>query len=252
MEKMPLHFKRHLAIFSKNAPLVSFIYKDNQDKMQSALREVRKRFGEKHPLYIGGEKVWTDNLTPSVSPAEPSEIVGYGTEAGIPEAERAVKAARAAFETWRWTPVGRAGAFARSGGRHFGASPLRAFGGRSFEIAKAWSEADADIREAIDFCRFYAQQMRRLGRPKTYPNRFPAKKKYHQLLAARRRVCDRAVEFPIAILCGMAAAAVVTGNTVIMKPSEQSIICGAMLMQIFEEAGVSGRRIEFSIRPPAL
>ncbi|PYJ28602.1 MAG: L-glutamate gamma-semialdehyde dehydrogenase, partial [Verrucomicrobia bacterium] len=55
----------------KNAPLVSFIYKDNQDKMQSALREVRKRFGEKHPLYIGGEKVWTDNLTPSVSPAEP-------------------------------------------------------------------------------------------------------------------------------------------------------------------------------------
>src|SRR5437899_4587325 len=86
----------------RNAPLVSFIYKDSQDKMQSALREVRKRFGEKHPLYIGGEKVWSDNLTPSVNPAEPTEIVGYGTEAGVPEAERAVKAARAAFETWRW------------------------------------------------------------------------------------------------------------------------------------------------------
>src|SRR5947207_15422967 len=54
----------------RNAPLVSFIYKDNQDKMQSALREVRKRLGEKHPLYIGGEKIWTDNLTPSVNPAE--------------------------------------------------------------------------------------------------------------------------------------------------------------------------------------
>src|SRR5207249_5656149 len=87
-----------------NAPLVSFIYKDSQDKMQSALREARLRFGEKHPLYIGGEKVWTDNLTPSVNPSEPTEIVGYGTEAGIPEAERAVKAARAAFEKWRWTP----------------------------------------------------------------------------------------------------------------------------------------------------
>src|ERR1043166_7814125 len=47
----------------RNAPLVSFIYKDGQDKMQSALREVRKRLGEKHPLYIGGEKIWTDNLT---------------------------------------------------------------------------------------------------------------------------------------------------------------------------------------------
>ena len=66
--------------------------------------DLRKRFGEKHPLYIGGEKIWTDNLTPSVNPAEPTEIVGYGTEAGVDEAERAVKAARAAFEKWRWTP----------------------------------------------------------------------------------------------------------------------------------------------------
>src|SRR5258708_30732597 len=72
--------------------------------MQSALREARKRFGEKHPLYIGGEKIWTDNLTPSVNLAEPTEIVGYGTEAGVDEAERAVKAARAAFEKWRWPP----------------------------------------------------------------------------------------------------------------------------------------------------
>src|SRR6266550_3958858 len=111
----------------RNAPLVSFIYKDNQDKMQSALREARKRFGEKHPLYIGGEKIWTDNLTPSVSPAAPTEIVAFG------------------IAPWN---------------------------------------------------------------------------------------------FPIAILCGMAAAGVVTGNAVIMKPSEQSIICGAMLMQVFEEAGV--------------
>src|SRR5438067_46458 len=78
----------------RNAPLVSFIYKDSQDKMQSALREARKAFGEKHPLYIGGEKIWTDNLTPSVNPAAPTEIVGYGTEAGVDEAERAVKAAR--------------------------------------------------------------------------------------------------------------------------------------------------------------
>src|SRR5437762_11928704 len=126
----------------RNAPLVSFIYKDNQDKMQSALREVRKRFGEKHPLYIGGEKVWTDSLTPSVSPAEPSEIIGYGTEAGIPEAERAVKAARAAFETWRWTPVEeRARLLDRAADilerRRYELSAVEVF-----EVAKAWPEAD--------------------------------------------------------------------------------------------------------------
>src|SRR5438128_765468 len=221
----------------KNAPLVSFIYKDNQDKMQSALREVRKRFGEKHPLYIGGEKVWTDNLTPSVSPAEPSEIVGYGTEAGIPEAERAVKAARAAFETWRWTPVEeRARLLDRAADilerRRYELSAVEVF-----EVAKAWSEADADIREAIDFCRFYAQQMRRLGRPKL-TQQVPGEESYHHYWPRGVAFVVAPWNFPIAILCGMTSAALVTGNTVIMKPSEQSIICGAMLMQVFEEAGV--------------
>src|SRR6476469_5256947 len=84
----------------RNSPLVNFVYKDSQDKMRSALREARQRFGEKYPLVIGGEKVWTDALTPSVNPSAPDEIVGYGSEAGVPEAERAVKAAREAFGKW--------------------------------------------------------------------------------------------------------------------------------------------------------
>src|SRR5919197_2780793 len=221
----------------RNAPLVSFIYKDSQDKMQSALHEVRKRLGEKHPLYIGGEKVWTDNLTPSVNPGEPNEIVGYGTEAGVDEAERAVKAARAAFEKWRETPFEeRAQLLERAADilerRRYELSAVEIF-----EVGKPWSEADADIREAIDFCRFYAQQMRRLGSPKL-TQQVPGEESYHHY-------CPRGVafviapwNFPIAILCGMASAGVVTGNAVIMKPSEQSIVCGAMLMQVFEEAGV--------------
>src|SRR5712671_78098 len=221
----------------RNAPLVSFIYKDSQDKMQSALREVRKRFGEKHPLYIGGEKIWTDNLTPSVNPAAPTEIVGYGTEAGVDEAERAVKAARAAFEKWRWTPFEeRAQLLERAADimerRRYELSAVEVF-----EVGKPWSEADADIREAIDFCRFYAQQMRRLGRPKL-TQRVPGEESYHHYWARGVAFVIAPWNFPIAILCGMASAGVVTGNTVIMKPSEQSIVCGAMLMQVFEEAGV--------------
>src|SRR5216110_2568625 len=221
----------------RNAPLVSFIYKDSQDKMQSALREARKRFGEKHPLYIGGEKIWTDNLTPSVNPAEPTEIVGYGTEAGVEEAERAVKAARAAFEKWRWTSFEeRAQLLERAADilerRRYELSAVEVF-----EVGKPWSEADADIREAIDFCRFYAQQMRRLGRPKLTPQ-VPGEESYHHYWPRGVAFVVAPWNFPIAILCGMASAGIVTGNAVIMKPSEQSIICGAMLMQVFEEAGV--------------
>ena len=228
----------------RNSPLVNFAYKDSQEKMQGALREVRKRFGEKYPLVIGGEKVWTDQLTPSVNPSAPDEIVGYGSEAGIPEAERAVKAAREAFGKWSRTPFEeRARLLERAADimerRRYELSAVEVF-----EVGKPWNEADGDIREAIDFCRFYAQQMRRLGRPKL-TQRVPGEDSYHHYWPRGVTFVIAPWNFPIAILCGMASAGVVTGNTVIMKPSEQSIICGAMLMQVFEEAGVPSGVLNF-------
>ena len=221
----------------RNSPLVNFVYKDSQDKMCSALREVRNRFGEKYPLVIGGEKLWTDQLTPSVNPSAPDEIVGYGSEAGIPEAERAVKAAREAFGKWSRTSVEeRARLLERAADimerRRYELSAVEVF-----EVGKPWKEADADIREAIDFCRFYADQIRRLGRPKL-TQRVPGEESYHHYWPRGVAFVIAPWNFPIAILCGMASAGVVTGNTVIMKPSEQSIVCGVMLMQVFEEAGV--------------
>jgi RHH-type transcriptional regulator, proline utilization regulon repressor / proline dehydrogenase / delta 1-pyrroline-5-carboxylate dehydrogenase len=228
----------------RNSPLVNFAYKDSQEKMQGALREVRKRFGEKYPLVIGGEKIWTDQLTPSVNPSAPEQIVGYGSEAGISEAERAVKAAREAFGKWSRTPFEeRARLLERAADimerRRYELSAVEVF-----EVGKPWNEADGDIREAIDFCRFYAQQMRRLGRPKL-TQRVPGEDSYHHYWPRGVAFVIAPWNFPIAILCGMASAGVVTGNTVIMKPSEQSIVCGAMLMQVFEEAGVPSGVLNF-------
>src|SRR5438477_846956 len=221
----------------RNSPLVNFAYKDSQDKMQTALREVRKRFGEKYPLVIGGEKVWTEELTPSVNPSALDEIVGYGSEAGIPEAERAVKAAREAFAKWSRTSVEERARLLESAADILERRRYELSAVEVFEVGKPWNEADADIREAIDFCRFYAEQMRRLGRPKL-TQRVPGEESYHHYWARGVAFVIAPWNFPIAILCGMASAGVVTGNTVIMKPSEQSIVCAAMLMQVFEEAGV--------------
>jgi len=228
----------------RNSPLVNFVYKDSQDKMRSALREARQRFGEKYPLVIGGEKVWTDELTPSVNPSAPDEIVGYGSEAGVPEAERAVKAAREAFGKWSRTSVEeRARLLERAADilerRRYELSAVDVF-----VVGKPWNEAAADIREAIDFCRFYSEQMRRLGRPKL-TQRVPGEESYHHYWARGVAFVIAPWNFPIAILCGMASAGVVTGNTVIMKPSEQSIVCAAMLMQVFEEAGVPAGVLNF-------
>src|SRR5437016_11526995 len=106
-----------------------------------------------------------------------------------------------------------------------------------FEVGKPWAEADGDIREAVDFCRFYAGQMRQIGRPRLTQH-VPGEESYQHYWPRGVALVIAPWNFPIAILCGMVSAALVTGNTVIMKPSEQSIICGAMLMEIFQEAGV--------------
>src|SRR5216117_3182792 len=220
----------------KNASLTNFVYPESQEKMRAAVREVRARFGQKYPLVIDGKEVWTDKLLPSLNPSAPDQIVGLVAEAGIPEAESAAKAARRAFDSWSRTPfeercelLERVAAILDR--RRFELSAVEIF-----EVGKAWAEADADIREAMDFCLFYAHQMRLLGKPRLTQH-VPGEESYQHYWPRGVTLVIAPWNFPLAILCGMVSAALVTGNTVIMKPSEQSVIIGAMLMEIYEEAG---------------
>src|SRR5213592_655795 len=221
----------------ENAPLTNFADQENQDKMRRALSEMRARLGKEYPLVINGEKVFTGKTIASINPSSPDTVVGAVVEAGIPEAERAVKAARDAFEKWRWTPfeeraqlLERAAAIMER--RRFELAALEVF-----EVGKPWTEADGDIREAIDFCLFYAQQMRFIGRPRL-TQQVPGEESYYHYWPRGVAFVIAPWNFPLAILCGMTTAALVTGNTVIMKSAEQSAVCGAMLMEILEEAGV--------------
>ncbi len=221
----------------ENASLTNFTEQTNQDKMRAALSEMRTRLGREYSLVINGEKIRTGKTIASINPSSPDDVVGAVAEAGISEAERAVQAARGAFEKWRWTPVEeRAQLLERAAAimdrRRFELAALEVF-----EVGKPWTEADGDIREAIDFCLFYAQQMRRIGRPRLTQH-IPGEESYYHYWPRGVAFIIAPWNFPLAILCGMATAALVTGNTVIMKPAEQSAVCGAMLMEIFEEAGV--------------
>src|SRR6266566_2204090 len=228
----------------ENAPLTNFALPENQEKMRAALRKQRKQLGRKVPLTINGEKIWTDEIFSSVNPSQPDQIVGYAAEAGIPEAERAVAAARAAFEKWRRTSfeercqlLERAAQILER--RRFELAALEVF-----EVGKPWAQADGDIAEAIDFCTFYARQMRLKGRPRLTQN-VPGEESYQHYWPRGVALIIAPWNFPMAILCGMVSAALVTGNTVIMKPSEQSVIIGAMLMEIYEEAGVAPGVLNF-------
>src|SRR6267142_1783423 len=221
----------------RNASLTNFVYPESQGRMRVALRDVRARFGQKYPLVIDGKEIWTDKLLPSLNPSAPDQIIGFIAEAGIPEAENAVRAARRAFESWSRTPfeqrcqlLERVAAILDR--RRFELSAVEVF-----EVGKAWAEADGDIREAMDFCLFYAQQMRLIGRPRLTQH-VPGEESYYHYWPRGVAFVIAPWNFPLAILCGMTTAALVTGNAVIMKPAEQSAVCGAMLMEILEEAGV--------------
>src|SRR5256885_5965621 len=221
----------------ENAALVNFVYKENQDRMREALAHMKTQLGQKYPLVINGDRVWTENTIASINPTSPEDVVGHVAEAGIPEAERAVTAARSAFEKWSRTPFEtRCRLLERAADimhrRRYELSALEVY-----EVGKAWAEADGDIREAIDFCLFYAQQMRLIGRPRLTQHVL-GEESYQHYWPRGVALVIAPWNFPMAILSGMTTAALVTGNTVIMKPAEQSAVIGAMLMEIFEEAGV--------------
>jgi RHH-type proline utilization regulon transcriptional repressor/proline dehydrogenase/delta 1-pyrroline-5-carboxylate dehydrogenase len=221
----------------ENAPLVNFVHRGSQEKMQNALREMRGRLGQKYPIVIDGQKIWTGSLIDSINPSFPKQVVGAVAEAGIPEAEAAIAAARKAFRHWcRVSVEHRAELLERVAAimdrRRFELSALEVF-----EVGKPWAEADGDIREAIDFLLFYAQQMRLRGFPRLTQH-VPGEESYQHHWPRGVTLVIAPWNFPMAILTGMVSAALVTGNTVIMKPAEQSAVCGAMVMEMFEEAGV--------------
>lgn len=221
----------------ENSPSVNFVHRASQERMQTALREVRARLGQKYPIVIDGRKIWTDNLINSINPTSPTEVVGAVAEAHVEHAENAVTAAKKAFEHWcRVSVEHRAELLERVAAimdrRRFELSALEVY-----EVGKPWAEADGDIREAIDFLLFYAQQMRLRGLPRLTQH-VPGEESYQHYWPRGVALVIAPWNFPMAILTGMVSAALVTGNTVIMKPAEQSAVCGAMLMEMFEEAGI--------------
>jgi RHH-type transcriptional regulator, proline utilization regulon repressor / proline dehydrogenase / delta 1-pyrroline-5-carboxylate dehydrogenase len=221
----------------ENSPLVNWVHRSSQEQMRTALREVRGRLGQKYPLVIDGQKIWTDSLINSINPSSPTQVVGAVAEAGIPEAEAAIAAACKAFDHWSRVSIKhRAELLERVASimdrRRFELSALEVF-----EVGKPWAEADGDIREAIDFLLYYAHQMRSRGLPRLTQH-VPGEESYQHYWPRGAALVIAPWNFPMAILTGMVSAALVTGNTVIMKPAEQSAVCGAMVMEMYEEAGI--------------
>jgi RHH-type proline utilization regulon transcriptional repressor/proline dehydrogenase/delta 1-pyrroline-5-carboxylate dehydrogenase len=221
----------------RNAPNTDFTLAASRERQRAALDSLRTRLGRKWPLIIGGRKLADREYVPSVNPARPTEIVGYWARATAADAEAAVAAARAAFPAWRATAAEARAAILERAADLLEARRLEFNALLILEAGKPWIEADADISEAIDFCRFYAAEMRRLGRP-AVTQRTPGEHCVQMWTPRGVAVAIAPWNFPLAILTGLTVAPLVAGNAVIMKPARQTSIIGAVLMDTLVEAGV--------------
>src|SRR5262249_3220623 len=207
-----------------------------RDAMAAVLRDVGAQLGRTYPPVIAGRTITTAATIDSVNPSHCRQIVGRCGRATPEHARQAIDAAKAAFPGWRDTDTRtradylfRATAVMRR--RRF---ELAAW--ETFECGKQWREADADVAEAIDFCEYYAHEMLRLD--KGQPREVPGEENFYFYEPRGVTVVIAPWNFPLAILTGMTAAPLVTGNPVIMKPAEQSSVIGAKLMEIWQDVGL--------------
>jgi RHH-type proline utilization regulon transcriptional repressor/proline dehydrogenase/delta 1-pyrroline-5-carboxylate dehydrogenase len=220
-----------------NEPPLDFALEAARNKMSEAIAKVRQQLGRYYPLMIGGRPVKTEGSLNSVNPALPNQIVGSVGAGGKEEVVAAVEAARTAFPRWsRLSMEERANFLDRVADRlQQRRHELAAW--QVFEVGKTWIEADGDVIEAIDFCRFYAEEARRLGRGRLTQD-VAGEVSLESYIPRGVSAIIAPWNFPLAILCGMTAAALVTGNTVVIKPAEQSSVIGALFMEVLQESGL--------------
>jgi len=221
----------------RNAPNTDFSLAPRREALRAALTRVSSRLGRRHPLVIANKKISTRDVIPSVNPAHPSQIIGYAARASIADADSALATARSAQPAWASRPASARAVFAERvadllASRRHDLSALEIL-----EAGKPWIEADADIGEAIDFCRFYAAEIRRLDAP-TVTQSVPGERCTLRWIPRGTGVVIAPWNFPLAILCGLTIAPVVAGNTVIMKPAEQTPVIAAAFMDTLLEAGL--------------
>jgi 1-pyrroline-5-carboxylate dehydrogenase len=228
----------------RNEPLTDFTRDDNARRMRAAIEKVRGQLGREYDLVIGGRHVKTTDKIKSLNPAKPSQIVGLHQKAGKEQVEPAMQAALRAFESWSRTSVEeragllfRAGELLRERKYEFSAWMV-------FEVGKNWAEADADIAETIDFCEFYAREALRLAKAEP-PVQLPGERDMLFYIPLGVGAVIPPWNFPAAIMAGMTLASIVSGNTVILKPSSDSPTIAAKFFELLEEAGMPEGVVNF-------
>ncbi len=217
-----------------NEPLRDFSKSTQREAFARQLQ--RLKLGKEVGPIVGGKLFRTGRLRESLDPSDGESVVGRFHMADEALVREAISVAQATFPNWRDTPASkrvgyllRLAALIRHDRDRLAALMVR-------EEGKSWREADGDVVEAIDFCEYYAREMLRLDQPQKMQS-LPGE--INQLLYTPRglAVVISPWNFPLAILTGMSTAALVTGNTVLLKPASESVMIASEFVRLAHEAG---------------
>ncbi|WEG12956.1 L-glutamate gamma-semialdehyde dehydrogenase [Pullulanibacillus sp. KACC 23026] len=221
----------------RHEPFTDFTIEENKQAIQEALRNLNSQLGEHFPLVIGGERIQTEEQVISYNPANKTEVIGTVSKVNKELAEKAMQVALETFETWKnWDPESRArilfkaAAIIRRRKQEFNAYLVK-------EGGKPWKEADGETAECIDFLEYYGRQMLRLKNGSKVNSRANEFNTFTYIPLGVGIVISP-FNFSLAIMGGTTVAAIVTGNTVLLKPSDRTPVVAAKFVEVMEEAGL--------------
>lgn len=214
-----------------------------RDKGLRALEIVHQQLGQTYNPLINGQYTNTVDLINSVNPSNPSEIVGKVGLITVEQAEAAIQSAKAAFPAWRHTPVRQRAGVLRKAAEIFERRRAELCAWMVYEVGKPLHQGDAEVSEAIDFCRYYADEMERLDQGYTYDTAGETNRYNYQPRGIS--VIISPWNFPLAIPVGMTVASLVTGNCTLLKPAEVSSVIAAKITEVLVEAGIPAGVFQF-------
>lgn len=220
-----------------NEPFTDFSITDHINDFQEALRKVESELGREYMLKIGANRIETTNKRKSINPSHVQQLIGIVSQADTELAHEAIQAAAAAFDSWKRVPglarakvLYKAAALLRRRRHEFSAWLV-------YEAGKTWVEADVDTAEAIDFLEFYGREMERLADRQPLVT-IAGEDNELVYIPLGVGVIIPPWNFPLAIMAGMTMAAVVAGNTVVLKPASPTAVIAAKFVELLEDAGL--------------
>jgi 1-pyrroline-5-carboxylate dehydrogenase len=227
-----------------NEPLTDFSHPDTVRAQEAALRTVESQLGQVFPLIIDGERVSKQETFASLNPARPDQVVARFAQADAQDASRAVEAAWKHFQTWQYASAEERAGYLFAAAKLMRERRLYFNALMIYEVGKSWVEADADTAEAIDFLEFYGREALRIsGEQPVVPS--AGERNYLIYLPLGVGVVIPPWNFAAAIMVGLTSSALVTGNTVVLKPASTAALVAARFVELLEKVGVPKGVVSF-------